>query len=341
VGCADDSLTLTYGLLVGDLYLSVASRKFLSRGLIHRGIIRLMSEFVGVKNSFDFMNFGECVPSILKREAIILDRIAVNDLGVLVKDDKDSPVLPEQATRDVRWLYEQGILFNPNVPIKTPRPDLSPQFQKYASFANEVYNKVEELHTQISFDQIKYLYEMSMIAAQGETRAVCLYLREVEQVDACLAFSHVCHPEGQTRGVLDIVLTQLPMPDDTVSWEHILEFRSDPDSYSKFLALRNWMNEVARAKLTPIEIEQKLEYLIDQYWRHMQLHKMKANAGVLQTAIVSTAELIEDLVKIRWGKMAKNLFAFRERRIALLEGELTAPGSEVAYIVKANERFSR
>jgi hypothetical protein len=39
--------------------------------------------------------------------------------------------------------------------------------------------------------------------------------------------------------------------------------------------------------------------------------------------------------------MAKNLFAFRERRIALLEGELTAPGSEVAYIVKANERFSR
>jgi hypothetical protein len=40
-----------------------------------------MAEFVGVKNSFDFMNAGEDIPSILKREAMILDRIAVNDLA--------------------------------------------------------------------------------------------------------------------------------------------------------------------------------------------------------------------------------------------------------------------
>jgi hypothetical protein len=298
-----------------------------------------MADLIGVKNSFDFMNAQEDVPSILKHEAIILNRIAVNDLHVLVKDDKKTSVLPEQAVRDVQWLYEEGIIFNPNVQIKIPQPHLSPHYQRYAQFANEVYDQVEYLHNKITPEQIKYLYSLSMLAAQAETRATCLYLREVEQLDACWTFSHMCSSESPTRGVLDIVVNRLPVPDESVPWEHIMEFRSDPDSYSKFLALRNWMNEVARAKLTPIEVEQKLEYLMDQYWRHMQLHRMKANAGVLQTVIVSTAELIENLVKIQWGKVAKSMFAFKERQIAMLEGELTAPGSEVAFIIKAQETF--
>lgn len=298
-----------------------------------------MADLIGVKNSFDFMNAQEDLPSILKHEAIILNRIAVNDLHVLVKDDKKTSVLPEQAVRDVQWLYEEGIIFNPNLQIKIPQPHLSPHYQRYAQFANEVYDQVEYLHNKITPEQIKYLYSLSMLAAQAETRATCLYLREVEQLDACWTFSHMCSSESLTRGVLEIVVNQLPVPDESVPWEHIMEFRSDPDSYSKFLALRNWMNEVARAKFTPIEVEQKLEYLMDQYWRHMQLHRMKANAGVLQTVIVSTAELIENLVKIQWGKVAKSMFAFKERQIAMLEGELTAPGSEVAFIIKAQETF--
>lgn len=47
-----------------------------------------------------------------------------------------------------------------------------------------------------------------------------------------------------------------------------------------------------------------------------------------------------DLVSFKWGKAAEALFSLRRRRVALLEGELTAPGNEVAYIVKARETFS-
>jgi hypothetical protein len=44
-------------------------------------------------------------------------------------------------------------------------------------------------------------------------------------------------------------------------------------------------------------------------------------------------------VSFKWGKAAEALFSLRRRRVALLEGELTAPGNEVAYIVKARETF--
>jgi hypothetical protein len=118
-----------------------------------------------------------------------------------------------------------------------------------------------------------------------------------------------------------------------VSWEQILEYRSDPDSQSRFLALRNWISEVVNAKLTTVEAEDKLEYLVEQYRRHFRLHKLKTNAGILETIVVGAGEFLENAVKLRWGAAAKGLFAFKRRRIHLLEGELTAPGREIAYIV--------
>jgi hypothetical protein len=100
------------------------------------------------------------------------------------------------------------------------------------------------------------------------------------------------------------------------------------------------MSEVARAELTPAEVEEKLEYLIDQYQKHMLLHRMKTNVGTLETIVMTGAEMLGDLLSFKWGKAAQALFSLKKREVALLEGELTAPGNEVAYIVKARETFS-
>ncbi len=55
--------------------------------------------------------------------------------------------------------------------------------------------------------------------------------------------------------------------------------------------------------------------------------------------IVSTGATIENLAKLKFGRLAKQLFGFRQRQIDLLETELKATGRELAYIVKADERF--
>ena len=72
----------------------------------------------------------------------------------------------------------------------------------------------------------------------------------------------------------------------------------------------------------------------------MALHKLKTNTGALETIIVTSAELMEDLVKFNWGKAAKGLFAIRRRHVELIEGELKSPGREIAYIYNARKSFS-
>lgn len=301
-------------------------------------------EFVGVKNEFDLILAGDKLRGILKREALMLDRIAIPDFHLVLEDKNKRTGLLRFHIDDLVWLYEQGIIFEPEDVLKIQPGLESEDFKKYHHAAIHLFADLKKLAKERYKVRRKYNFgEMGYVAVQWQTKATCLYLREAKQIDACSIFSHICPhmklEKAKDRSVLDIVFRVLPIPDEQTPWEHIFEYRSDPDSHSKFLALRNWMNDVSRTDLTPIEIEQKLEYLVDQYRRHIELHKMKVNTGVLETVVVSTAELVENLVKFKWGKLAQGLFAFRKRRVSLLESELTAPGNEVAYIVKANDRF--
>lgn len=72
----------------------------------------------------------------------------------------------------------------------------------------------------------------------------------------------------------------------------------------------------------------------------MKLHRMKTNVGTLESVITTGAKFLGDMVSFKWGKAAEALFSLRRSRVALLEGESTAPGSEGAYTVKARETFS-
>jgi hypothetical protein len=147
--------------------------------------------------------------------------------------------------------------------------------------------------------------------------------------------------EPSQSEVIEIVFNNLPTPSEETPWEQILEYRADPESRAKFLDLRNWINEIAREKLSAVEVAEKLEYLLSQYQRQVNLHKMKANIGVIETVIVTSAEIAEDLVKLKFGKLAKMPFSIRRRQIALLETELTAPGNEVAYILRTQQAFAQ
>jgi hypothetical protein len=139
--------------------------------------------------------------------------------------------------------------------------------------------------------------------------------------------------------VLTIVLKKMPVIDDSVSWQQILEFRADTDSHGKLLALRRWITDVAKSNLSPIEIEEQLEWLMYDYERRMKLHKMKYKTGVLETIITTSLTFLENFVKFKWSEAAKSLFSLRHKRIDLMEAEINSPGAEVSYIVKAKEEF--
>jgi hypothetical protein len=307
-----------------------------------------MNKWVGVQSIL----FGS--PS-LKREALIFNRIAVLGLNLalaVVADPSARKALrlrPRQEFYDLLPIIEQGIIFDVDTALSDRELVGHEEFERYQDLRRqhlERNNYALLKANDRSNANTRFALSMKHADKADEylLRGLCVELRELCDMEAypILPDGISCFQQSNApkSDVVQIVLNALPVPDESTSWEHIFEYRSDPDSQAKFLDLRNWMNEVARLALTPIEIEQKLEYLISQYQRHMELHKIKTNTGTVETIIVTGAEFLEGLANFQFSNAAKALFSLKHRRIALMEGELTSLGSEVAYILKANAAFS-
>ena len=145
---------------------------------------------------------------------------------------------------------------------------------------------------------------------------------------------------GANKGeVIQIILKSLPLPGDDTSWEDLINYKNDTDVRYNLLALRNWANEAARLELPPIELADKLEWLIAQYQTHVKIHRMKFESGTAELILTTTASALEELVHFRFGKLAQILFGFKRSKLALLEAEINAPGSEVAYILSTVREF--
>lgn len=173
-------------------------------------------------------------------------------------------------------------------------------------------------------------------------RELALRLRQTTGVDAVAVGdeNQVSVDSPATRAdVIRLTLPALPAPSELTPWEAISEFRRDPDSIRKYLRLKSWINKVGRVNTPLHELENEFLELMFEYEEFMRVHQLRTTKGVLEVLVTTTAEVAEDLVKMKWGKVAKAPFEWSRQKAALYDAEHEAPGREVAYIVKALHHF--
>jgi hypothetical protein len=304
-----------------------------------------MRELVGVTH------LGKITAS-LKQEALIFTRIGICSADYDLKNPGQFKIKNDRyLLGEVEWLLDQGIAFD--IPsLKTAVPD-----DEYGTLVNDLktrqleqldqararVNSVSEISNwEETFDEAE---EIIIETKDLLARVRCIQLRNLEGIDAFPLFfgeKLLSQTQGVTRAdVVNLVIAALPRPDDNTPWEQIVEYRSDPDTVGKFLALRLWITEMAKAQLPPREVEERLEWLLHDYQRHLNLHRLKYTMGNLEAILTMGADVLENIVKINWSRAAKGLFELKRRRIELMEAEMKTPGAEVAYIVRSREQFGR
>lgn len=332
-----------------------------------------MSGLIGVKSPV-----GLFYSTSLKREALLFDKIAIPQLTNFLTTNRGSELIRHEIP-NLEWLIDQGVLietepirdssllgneqfretwetyqdnyaetskffaeYQRRLPADLISGDTSKQMDRLTVYQNGIFSITKEAADLISLWE--GLHERALINSDYLARLVSIQLRVLDSADAHPILDSddsLMSGAGTTRaGVVDAVLGCLPVPDDSAPWEQVLEYRNDPEARGKFLALKRWMNKVSRERLSVNEIEDELEFLMHQYESHLKLHRMKINFETWQTVLVAQADLIPNLLKLKWGDIAKTLFALGQRRVALMELELNAPGNEVAYIAEAREAFT-
>jgi len=142
---------------------------------------------------------------------------------------------------------------------------------------------------------------------------------------------------SKTR-ILNSVISHLPTLDESVSLSQLKEIKADDRYKLKYYAFRDFVNTLASSTLSINEINEKIEFLYSEYKTQFEIHKVKYRLSTLETVLVTSAEMIENLARLQFGKFAKNIISLKNREIELLEAESKIPGKEIAllYDIKAS-----
>lgn len=228
-----------------------------------------MREFVGVKSPLDLMiEVGSKrlpVESVFKREALMFSRIAVPQLGQMVSAfQKLGPIaqpISDQFCAHVEYLKEQNVIFDDVSSAVGPEFGVLMSNNAFRSLtkvewpiAQAIFEGLKSagLHKVLQgqdltvdemlpcLDQVPSFVGPFVCALQLIARKLCIQLRVLNKMDAYPVFSDLVPPiplqaPERNADVLDVAINALPGPDETVSWEQIIDFRSDPDSQSVWL----------------------------------------------------------------------------------------------------------
>ncbi|HLJ51667.1 MAG TPA: hypothetical protein VKU01_36930 [Bryobacteraceae bacterium] len=262
----------------------------------------------------------------LKQRALLFDKFHLWQL------DGDDPHTPDFET-ELDFLRARQVVYD--VPPFDPkhfaeslsREDLHKGFELVVSLEPTIEREAAAQLTISSTRDLftRYLIKATVPPPNADITAICeLPLPQGE------ASSQACD-------VIAIGLSTLPVPDDSCAWDDLLHFKAE--THDKQWGFRRFLDTLASKNQTEAEIRDDIEWSLNEYTKAMNLHKLKTSNSFIDVFVISPLEIIEDLVKINWSKIAKGALQVKKRKVALLEAEMKAPGRECAYVFDARKKF--
>jgi hypothetical protein len=140
---------------------------------------------------------------------------------------------------------------------------------------------------------------------------------------------------ARNKTVLAVAIDSFPAPDATCAWQDILDFKAE--LHDKHWGFRRFLNALATKQQSEAEIRDDIEWSLNEYTKSMDRFKIKRSVSFMKTYVIPAVEVLENF---KPSSFLKALVSIRERKVALLEGEASAPGRECAYVFDAQQRFA-
>ncbi|MGA2717297.1 MAG: hypothetical protein ABSG41_29830 [Bryobacteraceae bacterium] len=286
---------------------------------------------------------NEWKPNI-KALALLFDKLYVFDLGMMKFEARREKPVASLLGTDITFLEKRGFFEECGFPFPGGREHKPPD----AGYLEYIMPKIADLG--YSSDGKRRLVDMVDSTRKGHRvfLDILAYFIAVERDKfhhtVPLFYSRFpllgATTQSQTpQTLLRVASKALPVPDDMCAWQDILDFKEE--TRDKQWGFRRFLQSLATKQHTEAEIRDEIEWMVNEYTKAMALHRIKASQSLVDVFIVSPLEIIENLVKLNWSKIAKGALTVRTRKVELMEAEMKAPGRECAYVFDARQRFGR
>lgn len=287
----------------------------------------------------------------MRQLALLFDQLAIMELGPLLSS-RASEMCPPQLRDELEWLGDRDLV------VEAPSFSGLTQeiIEKYQADLNKIPRPPEfgeaEQKTLVNGDRAKTeellkLHTSRLYAlALQQARLLSVIMRNEFVCDSCSVWDDVSRAlrvvsNDPNATVVNVTLSRFPMPEPDTPWEQILEFKADSETNQKLRRLRLWIAKLGRENRSPVEIADLLETSVHEYEQHLRVAKIRFRHGTLQSLLLVTADVLENLAHLKFGKATEQLLSIGEKRIQLLDHELKAPGRELAYLASVRQRFGK
>jgi hypothetical protein len=161
----------------------------------------------------------------------------------------------------------------------------------------------------------------------------------VDAVPVLSSFSPGAWQSSTKADVARLLLAELPQPAELVDWEQILDFRANDEVRAKFSLLKRWVNELAATAIPLPEAADAYRALAADYEAALRTARVKLEKTTVEIFLTTVGDFLENLSKLKLGKLAALPFQIKKERMSLYEAEQKAPGRELAYLINAKKQF--
>jgi hypothetical protein len=284
----------------------------------------------------------------LKQYLLLYDELWVPDLKGSYPDDKtiEEWDLDREHLASIAYLAHEGLIKEPPIDVNseaTRRDKVTAALVKMYNAADAAGSKVYRTPDKAAREAAAASFNMDIALSRLLTYVLW---RDREEVAYPVFFPFGTAERfpkelAETHNALSIVIEKLPTPSPDLPFEDIVAFKRDSETQYKFAKFWHWTKKIAKGTSNRNELREEIDWLLLDYSTHLKQLTKEINSERAEVVVATPVEVLEDLVKFRWGKIVRGLFALRQKQISAHSAELKLPGSELAYITEASRVLSR
>jgi len=281
----------------------------------------------------------------LKEHLLLYDEIWVPWLNSSYPTDDEIKEwdLDEEYLASISWLMSQGVIVEPPIDLDTAdKDDVVRGLLDIYNEASRVSEKVFRTSEQAARSGAAASFNIDIALSRLTTY---LLWRDRQEIAYPIAFpfkdfAKVPGDFKRMHDVLSVVIKRFPAPSSDVPLEDIVAFKRDPETKYKFAKFWQWVRKTAEGKGDMVQVNEELDSLMNEYTHHLHQLSKETRDQHLEIVLTSPADVIEDLIKLRLGNLARRFLKFRSIKIAAHGAEMKLPGNEIAYITEASKALA-
>jgi hypothetical protein len=243
--------------------------------------------------------------STIKQRALLFDKFHLaGKPGIL-----ESAPVPEYLRAEGLFLQSAGIVAEIPRPIMMESLDnslLSDDYLKIARFTAEKRREHGIKDGRLAADfHVRFLAGRLATNLAGDTAPICT-------ADLPSSLFGIETPESPKCQVLRIAMEALPAPGHDASWQDIIAFKDEV--HDKRWGFRRFLQTLATKRQTEAEVRDEIEWLLNEYRKAMEIHRIKASNSFVDVFLIAPLEILEDLVTFKWSKLAKGMLSSKKDR---------------------------